>query len=334
MILADKLNKLRTSSGLSQEQLAEKMHVSRQSISKWESGASIPTMDKVVELSNIFGISTDYLLKDEIEELPGEIVPDLAESDAIRTIRLEEANEYISRIDKVKNSIALGVMLCILSPVCLMILLGISVLPAPYAGWISENAATGIGVGALLLFVAAAVAVFITSSIQTKKYEFLDKEEIHLDYGVEGILQKREEEYLPNYYKIMAAGVAVCVMSAIPLIVLSLAEDTQMAEALSIFGVAVLLAIVSCGVFLIVRASMLKGAYDRLLQKGDYTSSKKKASKKLEVFSGAYWSILTAVYLLISFVTMRWDMSWIVWPVGAVAFAAVYAILENRFVEK
>ncbi len=330
MILADKLNKLRTGSGLSQEQLAEKMGVSRQSISKWESGASIPTMDKIVELSNIFGISTDYLLKDEIEEIPNEIVADLEENIAVRKVGLEDANDYVSKIYRVRNRIALGVMLCILSPVCLMVMLGASEMPNAF---MDEYIATGAGVGILILLVAAAVAIFILCSIDTNKYEFLEKEEFHLEYGVEGIISKAKEEYLPAYYKMIAIGVVLCVISPVPLIILSLNKDKRAADYLSIFGVAVLLALVSCGVFLIVRASILKGAYDRLLQSGDYTASKKKASKTMEIFSSAYWTILTAVYLSISFVTMRWEMSWIIWPVGSVLFAAIYVIVENIVVK-
>ena len=67
MILADKIILLRKKSGWSQEDLAEKLNVSRQSISKWEGAQSVPGMDKILQLSEIFGVSTDYLLKDSIE---------------------------------------------------------------------------------------------------------------------------------------------------------------------------------------------------------------------------------------------------------------------------
>ena len=67
MILADKIIKLRKSNGWSQEALAEKMNVSRQSVSKWESAQSIPDLEKIILLGEIFGVTTDYLLKDEIE---------------------------------------------------------------------------------------------------------------------------------------------------------------------------------------------------------------------------------------------------------------------------
>lgn len=68
MILADKIMRLRKRNGWSQEELAEKMQVSRQAVSKWESAQSIPDIDKLLALSRLFEVTTDYLLKDEIED--------------------------------------------------------------------------------------------------------------------------------------------------------------------------------------------------------------------------------------------------------------------------
>ena len=68
MILADKIIELRKKNGWSQEELAEKVGVSRQSVSKWEGALSVPDLDKILLMSQIFGVSTDYLLKDELCE--------------------------------------------------------------------------------------------------------------------------------------------------------------------------------------------------------------------------------------------------------------------------
>ena len=67
-MLSEKLYQLRKKSGLSQEQLAEQLNVSRQSISKWESGSAFPESEKLIIISNYFGVSVDYLLKDEVED--------------------------------------------------------------------------------------------------------------------------------------------------------------------------------------------------------------------------------------------------------------------------
>ena len=83
MALPEKLYTLRKKSGLSQEQLAEALNVSRQAISKWEGGSATPESDKLLALSNYFGVSLDYLLKDG--------APDAAPAEAQdehRTMRL------------------------------------------------------------------------------------------------------------------------------------------------------------------------------------------------------------------------------------------------------
>lgn len=67
MILADKIIKERKKLGMSQEELAEKMNVSRQAVSKWESNQSVPEIEKLLQLSRLFNVTTDYLLKDELE---------------------------------------------------------------------------------------------------------------------------------------------------------------------------------------------------------------------------------------------------------------------------
>lgn len=92
MILSEKIALLRKQNGWSQEQLAEQLHISRQSVSKWESGASIPDLDKIIKLSSIFGVSTDYLLKDEMEELEYTQTTDIPEEDQTRRVSIEEAN--------------------------------------------------------------------------------------------------------------------------------------------------------------------------------------------------------------------------------------------------
>ncbi len=67
MNFADKLYNLRTKYGYSQEALAEKLKVSRQAISKWELGTALPETEKVITISEFFNVSTDYLLKDNIQ---------------------------------------------------------------------------------------------------------------------------------------------------------------------------------------------------------------------------------------------------------------------------
>jgi transcriptional regulator with XRE-family HTH domain len=71
MLLSEKIQMYRKKSGLSQEELAEKLDVSRQSVSKWEQGQALPEMSKLLLLSEIFGVSIDFLLKDTLDADPG-----------------------------------------------------------------------------------------------------------------------------------------------------------------------------------------------------------------------------------------------------------------------
>ena len=90
MIFADKLVDLRKKNGWSQEELAEKLNVSRQAVSKWEGAQSVPDMARIIQLSELFGVSTDYLLKDNLEQAETSASTDLAQDAApdapVRTI--------------------------------------------------------------------------------------------------------------------------------------------------------------------------------------------------------------------------------------------------------
>jgi len=66
MNLQDKLVQLRKRNGMSQLELAETLDVSRQAISKWELGTAIPTLDNLVSISKLYGVSVDYLVNDDI----------------------------------------------------------------------------------------------------------------------------------------------------------------------------------------------------------------------------------------------------------------------------
>ena len=68
-------------------------------------------------------------------------------------------------------------------------------------------------------------------------------------------------------------------------------------------------------------------------QIGDYTKKEKKTNRKLEPISGIYWSVVLAMYLGYSLLTMKWHMSWIIWPVAGIVFGAIAAFVRMRDVE-
>ena len=87
---------------------------------------------------------------------------------------------------------------------------------------------------------------------------------------------------------------------------------------------------IAAAVFLFVKAGMIQKSYEQLLEEGDFTREKKTFQRKNANVIKIYWCVITAIYLGISFVTMRWDSTWIIWPVAAVLFGAVEAILAVK----
>lgn len=90
---SEKLLELRRREGLSQEQLADRLGVTRQSVSKWESGTAVPELSKLIALSELFSVSVDYLVKDHLEEPERPSEPPVPS-----TAKLEAQVEEISRL--------------------------------------------------------------------------------------------------------------------------------------------------------------------------------------------------------------------------------------------
>ena len=327
MILAEKIINLRKKNGWSQEELAEKLGVTRQSISKYEGAQSIPDLDKILKLSEIFGVTTDYLIKDELEEeeyAPSQMQENESESDrSVHKVTMEMANEYLQIIDWTAGKTAFATMLCILSPIVLLMLGAMSEMPDYH---ISENAAAGIGICVLIVLIAIAVTIFILCGMKTKKYEFMEKEDIETVYGVSGMVKEKRDAYHSMYVTQLVIGIACCICSVIPLFgTLAVSEsDFYMVSA-----VCMLLALVAIGTYFIVRSATKMNAMNQLLEEEDYTRQKKHENKKMSGPVTVYWLIATAIYLAWSFTTNDWDRTWIIWPVVGVLFPAFYAIVSG-----
>ena len=128
MILADKIINERKKNGWSQEELADMLDVSRQSVSKWEGAQSIPDISKILKMAEVFGVSTDYLLKEDMEPEENSVIPYYEQHDTVsplRKVSMEEASEYISLRKEILPKIGLGVFLCSTCPVVLLLIAGL-----------------------------------------------------------------------------------------------------------------------------------------------------------------------------------------------------------------
>ena len=118
--LGEKIQQLRKASGLSQEQLAEQLNVSRQSISKWELNDSVPEIDKIVLISSIFSVSTDELLKEDNKDQSSS--KETHNHISIEQIVKMEFGKQADRIgisDNDYRSYHVGIGVCVSSLICL-----------------------------------------------------------------------------------------------------------------------------------------------------------------------------------------------------------------------
>ena len=150
MSLGQNLQFLRKRNDITQEQLAEKLDVSRQSISKWESNTTYPEMDKLIQLTQMFHCSMDDLLQKDIS-----------------TLYVEDKANYDRHMNILSKMIALGVTL-ILSGVTIMVFLsGMGSMKEINSPFYSDEFYSII----FFIFLIIAVAIFIVTGLQHEEFE-------------------------------------------------------------------------------------------------------------------------------------------------------------------
>ena len=320
MILADKIISLRKKAGWSQEELAEQLGVTRQSVSKWEGAQSVPDMDKVVQMSRLFGVTTDFLLKDEIEEQAAALV----EESPLRRVTMEQAADYLARRKAAAPKVALAVLLCVISPVTLLLLSAMSEVQRFH---ISENAAAGIGLCVLLVLVAVAVSILLRAAADVRDYRFLGEEPFETEYGVTGMVRQRQREYKGTHTRSVTVGVVLCVLAAAPLFAAVCIDGSG----LLYVGAVGALVLAGVGCLFLVNAGVYSGAMERLLEEGDYTRGQKKHNKVLSTVTTIYWPAVTVVFLIYTYGPSgngQPRYSWVIWAVAGVLYAAVMGVVR------
>lgn len=318
MILADKIIRLRKKNGWSQEELADKMNVSRQAVSKWEGAQTVPDLEKILQLSTLFGVTTDYLLKDEIED--EEFTDDTSSDTTVKRITIEEANAYIEQRKKASWRIALATFLCILSPITLIVLSILSLLPNAI---MTETTANAVGLIVLFACVLCAVPIYIYCGFKNQPYAFLDKNvPFELEYGVKGLVTEKKNAFRPSYVAYNIIATCVCIFSVVPLIISSFTDNVI----LVVVALALLMIIAGIGVGMFIVVGTQNASMQKLLKEGEFTEKEKKRTSVKEVVGFCYWGILTAIFLAVSFLTNGWDLTWIIFAVGGILFPIVMCI--------
>lgn len=336
MTLAEKIMKLRRAAGFSQEELADRLGVSRQAVSKWESGQSVPDVDKIILLSTMFGVTTDYLLKNAEAGNGG----DEAGND---TVKLEEATldsakkhidapiaeRYVNAKFREARLISIAVLLFILSPVALINQL---FLFESTNFNITETLATSIALVILFSLVSLGVGICIYSSFLIKEFS-LKGVDFTLEKSALDFLENKKSSVRKRHAASIITGTVLCLISPLPLIISSLCHQgfeqqgenvifdyTYVAVCLTL-----LLVLVAVGVSLLVNAGMRDEAIESI-----YIENLKKEKSVSKSLTDIYWSALPFIYLAISFLSGRWEITWIIWPLSPIIPSIISLFRKNN----
>ena len=174
----------------------------------------------------------------------------------------------------------------------------------------------------LVLFagIAAAVPLFVVNGLRLNRYASYADTAIRLDAGTRAEVEEMRSRFLPRFTAQLALGIGLIVLAAGVLVFLSLTN-----RVIAIRFAVLFLLVVGVSAFLFATAGTLWSAFDILLDRGDYRNKArhKKMAQIIGTIASVYWPVITAIYLLWSFVGGGWDISWVVWPVSGVVFAAI-----------
>ena len=328
MTFSDKLIALRKKAGWSQEELAERLNVSRQSVSKWESAQSMPDIDKILQLSSLFSVTTDCLLKD----MQDDTQPAAAQTPSpLPRVTLAQAEDYLTKAQANAPQMALATALCIVSASSGMGLTLGTVSELGLLG-LADDLAGGLGMIALVVLVAVAVVLFMQCGAAVREYEFLEKEPIETEHGVTALVRERRAAFAPEYDRANRIGAALCILAAVPLFT---AVMVGMSFLMSM-SICLLLVLVACGVYAFVRVGTVQDAMDRLLEDGDFTRGHKAVKGRLTALTAAYWLVVVAIFLWYTFGPNgngQPQYSWFIWAIAGVVYAAC-VVAAKAFVRK
>ena len=291
MNFGENLQTLRKQNNYSQEDLADKLQVSRQAVSKWESGTGFPETEKLISICDLFDCSMDELVKGKIS----------IDSNS-------EREAYDSFMNKFSKSISLAIMLILIGTTLLLTVLGFN----------EDNNMLGIIV--LLIFVIFAVPILIVRGIEMENFKtkypklsnFYSQEEI--------------DNYNNKFSKIIAFSISFILIGVVALMI-TLA--LKLFNEGSTFPVSILMCFVTIAVPILVNAGIQKDKYD--IEKYNKINSivSKTEIDKVGKYCGVIMIITIIIYLLISFIFNIWEISWIAFPVGGM-LCGIVSILLNK----
>ena len=139
------------------------------------------------------------------------------------------------------------------------------------------------------------------------------------------MILEEKQEFAPLSRKCTVTGVILSIVSVVPMMLMA---AFSMPDIYYIYSLAVLLIFVAIATFFFVWSGTITGSYQILLEEEDYSVKNKQSSGRRKQVSKIYWRSVTAIYLAVSFLTNRWDVTWIIWVCAGVLCGAVSAIMS------
>lgn len=235
---------------------------------------------------------------------------------------MSQAQEYLTLRKQSSLKIAFATFLCVISPIPLI---GLTTLSQYQRFHMTENLAVSLGLSFLIICITIAVILFCLCAFKVKKYEFLEKEDFSLGNGVKEYAFKEKEEYQDRYHRYQIIGIALCILSVLPIFIF------LNYEFLESIAVCFLLLFVSIGCFFLVLAGIYQNALDKILQTGDYTPEQKKKNALKSKISAIYWLVVTAIFLYYTFGKNgngQMQYSWIIWAIAGVLFGVLMIVID------
>lgn len=306
MSFGENLQTLRKAQNISQEQLAEKLDVSRQAVSKWESGGGYPETDKIIALCEFFGCSMDELMMGKVS-----------------VNKHDERTAYEEHYNRFSKGIALGVGL-ILFGVSLIIMF--SEINIPSLRTLDE-----LGVVIFLMFVAAAVALFIINGIEHENFrrqnpsmpEIYSQEELNAFYtGV--------------FPKAIALGVLLVFIAVIQIIVFEEILPTRTGIfnpdiiAPTLFFILVGIAVMIFVYFGIQHDKYDIKKYNNEAPFAEYARIKNHRENLAGTISGIIMITATGLFFICGAFFEAWHPAWVLFPVGGLICSIVKLILGTN----
>jgi transcriptional regulator with XRE-family HTH domain len=331
MTLAEKIIKLRKQRAWSQEELAEKVDVSRQSVSKWESGSSTPDINKLVILSKIFAVSTDFLLKDNMEafivqgpqpnslqDKQNQVLPETK----INNVTMQQSTAYIDNKVQLANIVAKGVILCLCSVLPLFLLFAISAM-----GWIdlTRNFLSALGIMAMIIMIVGGVSFFIKVSAYQNATAPIDRSPFKLEAEVPKYIKQKQKTFAKSYHRGVTVSVLLFMSSFLPLMFSIISGSSSAVMLLMLSTMFILLGL---GIFIVSPLSAEHLAHETLLNFNAVVDRKSPRTQRIEMLALFYWPLLLAIYLAWSLWTMNWAITWKILPTGALVFIALIGLTE------